>query len=204
MSSNIPQGWNNQVPDRLGAIGIYRWNRNYWLPNCWRPKLLEKVDFRLSTFAGGGAGNVQRYLNAGAILAIGQPGEDFESATISTMGALLQNRSSKNECEQSAETESKAEHGLDFYARPKTYSIFVGTEQRYVFHSIFVQGAGPAAHDISLVHHVYDVFWGLSLRIYGQLSVGYKRIHRSVEFHSDDPSVVKPHNIGQFLLEYRF
>jgi lipid A 3-O-deacylase len=215
LSNNMPR-WETQVQNHIGAVGVYTKYKNFWMPNSWRPSWLHWLDIRGSVYGGAALGNIVGYGNAGVVLAVGQPGEGFFTSQATIMPTIasidtpaqvtkpatiaLPNIERISPDDQPAQDSSTR---VATIRRPREWSLFVGTDHRYMTHSIFIQGRGDAAHDISLVRHVYDVFYGFSYR-WRDYTLMYKHIRRSLEFRSPNPAVEKAHDIGQFAFEYRF
>jgi hypothetical protein len=196
-SSHVPH-WEFQVQDFIGINAVYTKNKNYWLDRA-------RKTFRATVFGGGAFGNVMTFANIGAVLAIGRPGESV--TTSSSIQPSNTNLALSHSVQQ--QQQMRAQGLLDgtrdeaITRRPWELALFAGVDHRFIWESVFVEGRGAARHDIELVPHVYDVFYGLTGR-YGAHMFTYKHIRRSLEFRSSNSDVMTKHDIGKFMYEYRF
>ena len=196
-SSNFPH-WEYQVPDYVGFNALYLKRRNYWLGpgNSWR-----------GTFFGGTSlGNVATFANAGAVLAFGNPGEELAASTTiqPTSVPLADLKLHDQRGAGTTDLRSNSQKAGDDARSSRKWALFVGTDQRYIWKSVFIEGRKEAAHDITLVRHVYDIFAGFSVQLGKEHVFTYKHTRRSLEFRSSQPSVEKRHDIGQLAYELRF
>lgn len=186
-SSNISQGWDNQIEQRLGANALYLFRRNFQ-PQSW---------LRIVPHAGFSLGNLIQFGNAGAMLLVGKSANEYPGTTIQPLGTDLKLLSEVSAI--AAEVPGRTAYSR-FRPKPVFYG-FLGLDARYVASSIFVEGTGDSAHDIDLVHGVYDLIAGIAWGTHSY-RFSYKIINRSKEFESSDPTVPKSHRFGQFSLTW--
>ena len=197
LSDNIPNGWQNQVSNRPGAVVLTSFSTNYFYDG----PVSKKKFIRVTPMAGITAGNIIQFVSAGAMLAVGRPSDSFVNSTIKP--AVKHMAHFNNVQKPKSDIDSISVNKEEISDKGWHYDIHTGFDHRYIFNSIFVEGAGEAKHDIDLVHHVYDTILGFSAS-HGNFMFSWSRIRRSVEFTSSDPSVVKAHVIGQVIVEWKF
>ena len=133
--SKRPVGWDNQIKNTLGLNVVYLYRRNTFLDKAMKR-------YRLTTHGGASVGNVMNFINVGALIALGNPKNDFPMLTIQP--SIINDLASE-----------KANGGREWY-------LFAGFDYRYILSSIFIEGKGSASHNISLEPSVYDIFAGIT------------------------------------------
>ena len=182
-NSQISQGWDHQVERRFGLNALY----------AYRKDLFPDSSLRFVPHAGFSLGNLLQFVNAGGLVLLGKSANDYPGTSIQPLHVDFNRREQKGISVQS----------VDELRPGRVYYLFAGLDARYVFSSVFVEGAGESKHDIDLIHDVYDLIAGITFGG-GNFRFTYKYILRSKEFTSPDPAVVKSHRIGQLGFTWFF
>jgi lipid A 3-O-deacylase len=163
MDDKDPKGWDHQLEDEP-ALGLgFHWQRRF---------ARQSRTFDVTPSMSVAASNVQTYASAGLTMRVGQnitgfPSRPVEAARVSA-GQLRDDHAT---C-----------YGLRFIS--ECY-LFVGTEVRYIAHSVFLDGntwreGGPSVDRVPLV---LDITAGFRLRMPGTgITFSYIGVKRSKEF----------------------
>jgi lipid A 3-O-deacylase len=178
--SDMPLGWDNQIGQRIGVNALYGWRRDFY----------PQSRVRVVPHAGFSLGNLVQFVNGGGMVLIGNSGGDYPGTTLQPI------RAEDRMLQKTAGTSIAVQPGKVLYG-------FVGVDARYVFNSVFVEGFDESAHNIELIHGVYDVIGGVAWGNHN-VRLSYKVVYRSKEFHSPDPTLEKSHRFGQFSVSWFF
>ena len=164
--NEVPDGWNNQVGTEPGLLLKYArlWRLS---PN---PSSARYVD--LIPHIGADLGNIQVSGNMGATARLGvNLPDDFGVQII--------------------DSPASAGGGITSTSPPFSFYAFCGADGRAVGHNLFLDGStfrgGPS---VERIPWVADISWGVAMRLFRHLEVGYTRIVRTHEFVGQhDPDV---------------
>lgn len=185
-----PKGWKNQLPDELGVLLTYRFQRRF----AFGPSKDDgppEVELDVTPSATLALGNVQTYLGTGLVVRFGKniagfPAEPLEPTR--GIGDVIQT-----------------------VRRVCAYKIFVecyalvGAEARYVARNVFLDGSTwKESHSVDKEHFVYDLLAGFRTRIvWRDLTLDYLFVRRSNEFSPVPIGAKHPrgrHDFGSFQI----
>jgi hypothetical protein len=165
----IPNGWNNQLHNELGVLGVYE--------RTWRWPVKERrvgIDWEFLPHVGAALGNVQISANAGAELRIGfNLPDDFGSAIIGP-----------------ASTTPTPMEGSEQADRPRKFDIgmyvFARADGRAVAHNIFLNG-NTFGNSVSVDHKplVGDLSVGAAVN-FKNTKFTYALVYRTKEFEGQE------------------
>ena len=163
--TRIPKGWNDQVATEPGLLLKYA--------RLWRlslnPTTARYVD--LIPHIGADLGNIQISGNMGATARLGvNLPDDFGMQII--------------------DSPASAGGGVTSTSPPFSFYAFCGADGRAVGHNLFLDGStfrgGPS---VERIPWVADLSWGVAMRLFRHVELGYTRVLRTHEFvgqHNSD------------------
>ena len=179
----IPNGWNNQLHNELGVLGVYE--------RTWRWPAKERrvgIDWEFLPHVGAALGNVQISANAGAELRIGfNLPDDFGSAIIGP-----------------ASTTPTPVEGAEQADRPRKFDFgmyaFARADGRAVAHNIFLDG-NTFGNSVSVDHKplVADLSVGAAMN-FKNTKFTYALVYRTKEFEGQEEAQL----FGAISLNFSF
>jgi hypothetical protein len=172
---HVPEGWDNQLDNELGAVLYYEQARRFYPQG-----LVFDLKWDVIPHFGGSIGNVFTYASVGFIVRLGSDlDEDFGPPRIrpSLPGS----------------TYFRPGKGFNWY-------LFAGPEGRAVFRNIFLDGnTFTDSHSVDKKLFVGDLQAGVAVR-WGRLRASYTQIFRTKDFKKQNRADI----FGSFNLSYHF
>lgn len=179
---DVPAGWDNQLENEPGLALIYEHRRRPW-----RSENVSGAGYDVITHAGGAAGNVFTYLNAGGEVRVGwNLPADFGTRLIRPGGDTNA---------PAAINDPRLDNRYRFGVH-----VFGAVTGRLVLRDIFLDGNTFAdSHDVDKEYLVGDLLFGASMTFLNA-KLSYAQVFRSKEFEGQD----RAHNFGSLTLSLTF